>query len=97
MENRVTLVHVEGPTSVHIEAEITDRGDLLLSGQDVGDAPREFFGDADYEYWLRIEARNKDRLLLALLGKLYSGDPSLISQFREYLESKGIPAEFNCF
>lgn len=91
------MVHVKGPTSLHIEAEITDRGDLLLSGQDLGDAPREFFGDSEYEYWLRIGASHKDQVLLALLEKLYSGNPSLMVQFREYLESKGIPAEFGSY
>jgi hypothetical protein len=97
MTDKLTLLDIEGPTSVHIEAEITDGGDLLLSGQDVGEAPRAFHGDSDYEYWLRIGAADKDRVLLALLEKLYSGNPSLISQLREYLESKGIPTEFSCY
>lgn len=97
MIKKVTLVDVKGPTSIHIEAEITDSGDLLLSGQDLGKAPRKFFGDSDYEYWLRISASNKDQVLLALIEKLYSGNPSLISQLREYLQSKGIPSEFSSY
>ena len=97
MKNKANLVHIEGPTSIYIDAEITDSGDLLLSGQDLGAAPQKFFGDSDYEYRLRVGAAHKDRLLLALLEKLYSGNPSVVSQLREYLDSKGIPAEFSTY
>jgi len=46
------------------------------------------------EYWLTVRAINKDRVLLALLEKLYTGNPSLISNLKHYLESKSIPYEF---
>jgi hypothetical protein len=78
-----------------MDAEITDKGDLLLSGQDIGDAPREVWHDDDYEYWLTVSAPNKDRVLLALLEKLYAGNPLLISELKHYLESRNIPCEFN--
>ena len=97
MTDKVRLVHVEGTTSIHIDAEITDKGDLLFSGQDLGQAPLEVWGDLDYEYWLRIMAPNKDQVLLALIQKLYSGNTSLISEFKGYLESKGIPCEFSSY
>ena len=61
MMDKVSLVRIEGPTSVYIDAEITDEGDLLFSGQDVGEAPSEMFGDSDYEYWLMIPALHKDQ------------------------------------
>jgi hypothetical protein len=97
MTDKVRLVHFEGTTTIHIDAEITDEGDLLFSGQDLGQAPRELWGDSDYEYWLTIMAPNKDQVLLALIEKLYSGNPSLISELKDYLESKGIPCEFHSY
>lgn len=97
MKNKVRLVHTKGATSIHIDAEITDKGDLLLSGQDVGQAPRELLGDSDYEYWLTIRAPNKDQVLLALIQKLYAGNTSVISELKDYLESKGIPCEFSSY
>jgi hypothetical protein len=45
MSEKVRLVDTHGATSVRIDVEITDEGDLLFSGQDVGDAPNEFWGD----------------------------------------------------
>jgi hypothetical protein len=97
MSHRVSLVNVKGATSTYIDVEITKEGDLLFSGQDVGEAPKTFFGDSDYEYWLRISAADKDRVLLALIEKLYSGNPSVVSEVQGYLDSKSIPSEFSSY
>lgn len=56
-----------GKTSVAIDLVIRDNGDLVLEGQDLGAAPREVFGDSDYEYWLTLRAGDKDRALEELL------------------------------
>ncbi len=121
-QNKVELVHIEGPTSIFITAEITNGGDLLLSGQDVGDAPLQIYGDLDYEYWLRIRAADKEKALLALielsrqrkleqeipefsidqkliflLEKVYSGNPSVISELSDYLKRQGISPDFFCY
>ncbi len=93
MTHKVNLVKVEGPTSRYIDVEISDQGDLLLSGQDIGEAPRKFFDEDEYEYWLKVRAADKDRVLIALLEKLYAGNQSAISKLKKYLESKGIPCE----
>lgn len=97
MDTKVSLVRIDGPTSIRIGASIAENGDLVVSGQDFGEAPRSYMGDDDYEYWLRIRASHKDEVLLALLEKLYAGNSCVVSQLREYLESKGIPAEFHSF
>lgn len=94
MTAKVQLVQADGPTSIRVDAEITDEGDLLLSGQDLGAAPQEAFGDSDYEYWLKILAADKDRLLLVVLERDYSGNLSVISDLMTFLKAKGIPYEF---
>jgi hypothetical protein len=88
---------VEGPTTTRIDVEITEEGDILFSGQDVGEAPERFWGDEDYEYWLKISATDKDRVLLALIEKLYSGNPSVISEIKDFLNSRDIPSEFSSY
>jgi hypothetical protein len=97
MSNKIELVKQGGATSIYIDVQIDDEGDLLFSGQDIGDAPEEIFGDLDYEYWLTVPAAEKDRVLLALIQKFYHGDASVISEFRKLLESKAIPHRFNSF
>jgi hypothetical protein len=39
---RVQLYEQRGETSRYIDAAITENGDLLVSGQDVGKAPQEW-------------------------------------------------------
>ena len=97
MSETVELVRQGGATSIHIDVRVDDKGDLLFSGQDIGDAPEEIFGDLDYEYWLTIPAAEKDRVLLALIEKVYRGNASVVSEFREFLESKDIPCHFHSY
>jgi hypothetical protein len=95
--NQIVLVDQPGETSIRISAEVCSNGDLLLSGQDIGKAPEEIFGDSDYEYWLRVPAAARDRLLLALLEVLYQGDVSVVGKMKEMLGKKRIPCEFSSF
>ena len=94
---KVKLLESRGATSVFIEAEISEMGDLVVSGQDVGDAPMEFFDDSDYEYWLTVRAEHKDAVLLALIEKLFKDDDRLVTKLRALLEAKGIPCEFSSY
>ena len=36
-----------------------------------------------------------DDVILALLDKIYAGNPKAVDQFKDYMRSKGIPAEFD--
>jgi hypothetical protein len=88
MNEPIKLVSQGGSTSIHIDVRIDDNGDLLFSGQDIGDAPEEI-------YWLTVPAAEKDRLLLALIEKHYAGDALVISTLREFMESREIPCNFH--
>ena len=72
-EKKVRLVASPGETSVFIDAEIDEKGNLLLSGQDIGKAPEAWLGDSDYEYWLVVAASDKERVLSILLGQVAGG------------------------
>lgn len=91
----VSLYQQRGETSRFIDASINDDGDLVVSGQDVGKAPLEFWGDSDYEFWVYVPSKYKDHVLLALLEELYGGNGSAVSDFREFLKSRGIHSEFD--
>jgi hypothetical protein len=73
-EKKVKLVASRGETSVFIDAEIDEEGNLVLSGQDIGKAPKEWFGHDDYEYWVVVGASEKDRVLSILLGQVAGGE-----------------------
>ena len=90
MGKTIVLVDIGGRTSVHIDATINNAGNLVFSGQDIGEAPSEYVGDSDYEYWLTIPAKEKDSFLLALIEKMYLNDSGLITNVSELLDAKGI-------
>ena len=71
---RVRLCEVRGKTSVYIDAEINDQGSLVVSGQDVGKAPEEHWGDSDYEYWVVVAKEHKERVRRALGERAFGGD-----------------------
>lgn len=80
IRNITKLVDIhENGTWSNVDIEIQPEGDLVLIGQDLGEAPKGFFGSSEYEYWLRIKAENKKRLLAALKEKHEPGIASLTS------------------
>jgi len=95
--NLYTFRAQAGGTSIFLDLEIRADGALVLEGQDIGKAPSEVFGDDDYEYWTIVAPEQKDKLLLALLGEKYGGDPLTNSKFRDWLTAQGIPFEGGSF
>ena len=91
---KIKLFEERGPTSRFIYAEIKDNGDLVISGQDVGEEPQKCFDDGDYEFWVTVRAENKDRAMLALIETLFGGKFNAVDEFRECLHTKEIPFEW---
>ena len=112
----VRLLEERGETSRFVDAEIEAGGDLVVSAQDVGKAPLEWWGDSDYEFWVTVASKDQGRLLqalrqrsreegvsqpvesggedaalLALLEHFYSGHFHAVDEFRDFLETRGIP------
>jgi len=90
----VQLLEDRGETSRFTHAEITDDGNFAMYTTDMGKTPEECFGDSDYEFWVTVQKEQKDKLLLMLIEKLYGGTFSAVDDFRAFLESKGIPHQF---
>jgi len=88
---KVQLFEERGTTSRFIHARIEDKGNLLVEGQDVGEAPQKWFDDEDYEFWVTVRAEDKDRVILALIEKSFGGRFSAVDEFRDFLKEKGIP------
>jgi hypothetical protein len=95
IDQRVSLYRRRGETTIHIEARITETGAVEVSGQDIGKAPQEFWGDDDYEYGVTIAADQKDRLVLALLEALYHDNPHAVEDVKQLLTKNDIPYLFD--
>lgn len=75
---------------IHLEVKIDDDGKLVFEGHDLGEIPEKYWGDSDYEYWLIIDEDYKDTILLWLIKERFRND----SEFKEWLNEKGIPSQF---
>jgi len=93
--SKVRLYESRGETSIFIDVEIKETGEVLMSGQDVGKVPEEYWGDSDYEYWLYVSQDQKDLLLLSLFKKMFGGSSNAFSKFREFLIEYQIPYQFD--
>lgn len=90
---RLVYKNDSGATRVTVHVELDSKGDLLLTGHDVGKGPQEVAGDGDYEYTVRVPATAKDRVLLDLIAQAF-GSPTSTSDFKDWLKAKGVPHTF---
>lgn len=88
--SRVNLFSETGPTSRSIDAFVHDDGRLEISGQDIGEAPRQFFDHDDYEFIMTVAGPAKDALLLALIASAFGGKPSAFDDARVFLAANQI-------
>ncbi|HUY00034.1 MAG TPA: hypothetical protein VMV49_10805 [Candidatus Deferrimicrobium sp.] len=89
---RITIYDIRTESSHStLEACIDDQGDLVLEGYDIGDFVKEYWGDSDYEYWLRVKAEHVPAVLLWLIQERFKTD----SEFRNWLDAKKIPSQFD--
>ena len=60
-KQKVTLCEQEGSyVSIYVDASLHD-GELTISGQDIGQAADDFWGDSDYEYWLTLPPASAEK------------------------------------
>lgn len=86
-----------GGTTVTVTAGIAEDGALVMEGQDLGEAPLRYFGEDEYEYFVRVAPDDVARLLLALLQERFGTSTMPTSAFMEWLKERDIAYEFSSF
>jgi hypothetical protein len=94
MSEAIELYRYKGPTDIIIRAGIDENGAVRLDGHDFGEGPQKIYDRDEFEYWAIVPGAHKDRVVLALIEKLYSGNPSAVREFIELMKAKDIPCEF---
>lgn len=79
----------EKNTSLEL-AEIKENGDLVLEGCGAGEVCEKVWGDGDYEYWLTVDKKWKDTILLLLAQERFKS----FEDFRKWLDEKKMPNQF---
>ena len=93
--------------SIYVDASLHE-GELTISGQDIGQAADDFWGDNDYEYWLTLPPESAEKFfklicanspgedLLDVLQKRFHGTGAF-SGIRSFCASHGIEARFDSY
>ena len=76
-----------------LTARVTDLGDLLLEGYDLGRSVKEFFGDEDFEYSRTVKAADVPAVLLHLIRERFANE----TEFTSWLDDKGISNSFDYY
>ncbi|MEX2457756.1 MAG: hypothetical protein WD770_02080, partial [Actinomycetota bacterium] len=89
--------------SRHLEVARAENGDVVFTGQDLGDGVEEIFGEGlrEYEWELRIRAEHVEAAVAALGGEPGPDILTLIERrglddvhVRRELDAAGVPVEF---
>lgn len=88
------IYSVRGPTDTTIWASRDQDGDLVITGQDLGDAPLRFFGESEYEYGITVAAEHAEAITVDLLRSLAHRPPGGTTPIVEWLRERSIPFEF---
>ena len=94
-EHRMSIYDDRIGDKAHYEltAIVKDTGDLVLEGYDIGPTVEKCKGDIDYEYWRTVKAEHVPLVLLHLIKDRFKDE----SEFRVWLEEKGIPSIFTSY
>ena len=77
--------------SVYVRLEAD--GTVVVDTQDMGKLVEEWWGDSDYEFWVRIPPAEVSRLAWELIRKHYAGRVSAVDEIRDLCSKAGIKAE----
>src|SRR5262245_56737997 len=80
-------------SSSFAQVKIGDGGEFVFEGVDAGPDVEKFFGDGDFEYWLRVKTEHKDAMLLHLVREHFGS----VHALKEWLAQRQIPAEFTSY
>lgn len=92
--------------NIYVLAELSE-GKLKISGNEIGRACEDLFGDSDYEYFYSFDEENTEKLFnllldepatnkLAMLKKNFNG-PDCCIKLREFCQKHSIKYSFFCY
>ena len=76
-----------------LSVTIDKKGSIVLEGVDTGEDVCKFFGDWDFEYWLKIPPDYLETVLLFLIKDRFLS----VHDMQKWLEERDIPSQFTSF
>ena len=78
---------------VHLALE--DDGAITMDAQDIGPAVTQFWGDDDYEFWVRVPATSVSKVAFEPLRQKCAGQSGVVDAFKDWCNTHGVEHEFD--
>jgi hypothetical protein len=85
----------EGAEFRSVRLAIEDDGAIKMDAQDIGPTVTQIWGDADYEFWVRVPPASLAKLAFELLREKFSGQSGAVDAFRNWCNAHGVQHEFD--
>ena len=91
----IEIARQEGTEFRSVRLTLEDDGAIKMDAQDIGPTVTEFWGDSDYEFWVRVPPASLPKLAFELLREKFAGQLGAIDALRTWCGAHGIAHEFD--
>jgi len=91
----IEIARQEGTEFRSVYLSLEDDGAIKLDAQDMGPTVTQFWGDSDYEFWVRVPPASLPKLAFELLREKFSGQLGAVDAFRDWCRTHGVEHEFD--
>ena len=91
----VEIARQEGTQFRSVRLAIEDDGAIKMDAQDMGPTVEEFWGDSDYEFWVRVEPAALPKLTFELLREKFAGQLGAVNTLRDWCKAHDVAHEFD--
>jgi hypothetical protein len=89
------IARQEGTEFRSIYLRVEDDGGIKMDGQDIGPNVKRFWGDDDYEFWVRVPPAAVSKLAFELLREKFSGQMGAVDAFSDWCDAHGVEHKFD--
>ena len=93
--HEVEIACQEGTEFRSVRLAVEDDGAIKLDAQDMGPNVERFWGDDDYEFWVRVPSTSLTKLVFELLREKFAGQLGAVDAFRDWCKVHGVEHEFD--
>lgn len=91
----IELARQEGAEFRSVCLTIEEDGAIKMDAQDMGPTVTRFWGEGDYEFWVRVPPAALPKLAFELLREKFSGQLGAVDAFRDWCRTHGVQHDFD--
>jgi hypothetical protein len=90
----IEIARQDGTEFRSVYLSLEDDGTIKMDAQDMGPTVTQFWGDSDYEFWVRVPPASLPKLAFELLREKFAGQLGAVDAFGDWCTQHGVQHEF---